>query len=163
MGNKQGVNPVTIRPLKTHPGKSAVLSRLGIGTEDKMQMMVTVAFMDEEAIKKGAKVEDVTQAAVVDEASFIDAMGHLFPHGELQHAHLEGGPMAGMLQEMVKGGKHYKVMLDFIKGLAREKTESEIDDEDDVLENDTAVTFYSDVIQEARDVLNLIGEKPEGS
>ena len=71
---RQGINPVTIR---TEGQPHLTLSRLHIGDGNTIKKNLTVALFPEDGTLPGACV------TVVDEDKFIDAMGHLFPRGEL--------------------------------------------------------------------------------
>ena len=80
---KTGINPVTIRT----PGQpQVVISRMHVtlGT-DPCKKMLTVLLLPE-----GAKdATGVLGMAILDEDKFIEALGHLFPGGELAKAHEE--------------------------------------------------------------------------
>lgn len=90
---KEGINPVTIRPLDTHPGNAVTLARLHVGTDEKMIKTFSVAVFDEAEVEAARKTErePIMHMAVIDEDKVIEALGHLFPNAELQFAHLGYG------------------------------------------------------------------------
>ena len=189
MKNKQGINPVTIRPLDSHPGHSVVIMRMHVGTDQlaegratpksttvlkrvlNMTKYLTVALTDEEAAKRGEPVADVTKAATVDEDLFVGALGHLFPHGELAEAHLDDAepvatvhpPVGEVLMKVIReSARSHERMLAFVKWLASQMTDEELqkkDGDDYGLENDQTYDAYHEFISQAREVLSLIGEK----
>lgn len=84
--NKQGINPVTIRG--TNPSKDDVVTNLSLARlhflSDKIgetKKVMSVAVWETE--------DNILAAMTMDEDKFIQALGHLFPHGELKKAHLE--------------------------------------------------------------------------
>jgi hypothetical protein len=118
------MNPITIPSKPDQPLKRGLtLHRLHIGGGPSNLKTVNAVIFDEG--KEADKANMVM--AVVDEAQFIEGLYLLFPQ--------------------------LKACRDFIEGLAAEKTEGEMDDDNDVLENDTAVDSYSSRIWEAREVL----------
>ena len=84
MKQKHGMNPVTLRQKGRRSPITATLMRMGLGTEDNMQHVVTIALGNEEA-------EKVLGLVQVTQDQFIDAVGRLFPRGELDGANMEEG------------------------------------------------------------------------
>jgi hypothetical protein len=77
---KRGINPITIQP--TRGGYKLTLGRLhlmSLEEDGKLDKLITAAMWSDE--------NDVPVLATFDEDIFIDALGHLFPHGELDQAH----------------------------------------------------------------------------
>jgi hypothetical protein len=73
-----GVNPITIRPSNTqHPSLTISRMHVGIGDTEVHSKLVTAALVDEIAT-------EVLHHTILDEDVFIDALQHLFPHGELE-------------------------------------------------------------------------------
>jgi hypothetical protein len=68
--------------------------RMGVGTKDNMNYTVSIAVSD-------STKEDVLGFLQVPEDEFIDALGRLFPRGELDGANMEEGPedRADLLKE----------------------------------------------------------------
>jgi len=85
--HKPGINPATLRPSKTAAGNLLCLtiSRMVIGNKDQFVRRVQLSLFDE-------KTELSVGFAMFPEDQFIDALGHLFPRGELDGANLEDGP-----------------------------------------------------------------------
>ena len=77
---KQGINPVTIRT--PHGEKNALtLARMGVGiAPGPIHQFLTAAIINE-------TTHEVKAFSVLDEATFINALGHLFPGGELATTH----------------------------------------------------------------------------
>ena len=148
--SKQGINPVTLRPLASHPGLSLTAGRMHIGTAENMLSLVTFALSDE----KSKKVEG---GATIGEKEFVEAMGHLFPHGELKDAHLTA-------EEAKTASENYAALLLFVTQIAGMTKDGETDpdnpdDEDGyVMENDDNFDTMMSLIGEAR---ALIGQSDE--
>lgn len=87
MASKRGINPVTIRPLLKDT-LSVTISRLWVLKPDGTQVKnLTILMWDESKPVD----EQVLCQTILDEDKFIDALGFLFPRGELQTAHLQPG------------------------------------------------------------------------
>jgi hypothetical protein len=79
---KHGINPVTISP--TRGGYKLTLGRLHLVKPDEsVEKFVTAAMWSSE--------NEIPVLASFDEDIFIDALGYLFPHGELDGANLRDG------------------------------------------------------------------------
>lgn len=165
---KQGRNPITIRPLGTHgDGNVVAIGRIHIGTGGgigvgratpkstrlierlaDMTKMFTIAVYNEKAVEAaeeaGENPADLTRMITIDENQFLDAIGHLFPYGELALAHLNGDV------------KLLKEMLDTFRSLAAMQKDGEDADPEDpsdeghVTENDDNHTTLTGLIDEAR-------------
>ncbi len=83
--NKQPINPVTIQPTQKR-AFALTIGRMHVGVGGQpMDKLVTFVIWDttippEQAMLKACH-------AVIDEDQLVDALGHLFPHGELSKAH----------------------------------------------------------------------------
>lgn len=78
---KRGINPITIQP--TRGEYKLTLGRLhlvGLEGENKVDKIITAAMWSDE--------NEQPVLATFDEEIFIDALGHLFPHGELDQANI---------------------------------------------------------------------------
>lgn len=183
MNNKQGINPVTIRPLASHPGCSVVIMRMHIGLDQlgeglaspksttvlkrvlNMTKYLTVALTDEEAAKRGEAVADVTKVATVDEDLFIGALGHLFPHGELVQVHWEDSkpvtsphPPVGeaLMKVITESARNYQRLFTFVKWLAGQMTDEELqarDGDDYGVTPDQTYEAFHEFIRRAREAL----------
>lgn len=85
--NKPGINPVTIR--STIPNQpEVVIGRLGVGIGSGKPADLTVQIL---VIPRGTDPKNIAKAqvpvAIIPQAMFIAALGHLFPAGELARAH----------------------------------------------------------------------------
>ncbi len=85
MKQKHGMNPITLRQEGKRSPITATLMRMGLGTEGNMRHVVTIALGNEAA-------EKVLGFVQVPQNRFIDALGRLFPRGELDGANMEEGP-----------------------------------------------------------------------
>lgn len=85
MASKAGINPVTIRPMLKDT-LCVTISRLWVQKPDGTIIKnLTVLLWDESTPLD----KQILAQTIVDEDKFIDALGFLFPRGELQHAHLQ--------------------------------------------------------------------------
>jgi hypothetical protein len=82
---KAGINPVTIRPTHTQCSYNVTIGRLHVQKREGGQFtkFLTVAMWDSDDLEHSMVM------TVLDEDLFIDALGHLFPRGELAEAHME--------------------------------------------------------------------------
>jgi hypothetical protein len=88
MASKRGINPVTIRPMLKDT-LCVTISRLWVVKPDGTQVKnLTIMLWDE---SKPLEAQTIAQT-ILDEDKFIDALGFLFPRGELQTAHLQPAP-----------------------------------------------------------------------
>jgi hypothetical protein len=76
--HKTGINPVTI-PVRGDDNKGLVLARMHVGYgEEGLQKHLSAMMFERVGMEdRGGDV------LILDEERFIDALGHLFPHGEL--------------------------------------------------------------------------------
>lgn len=83
MKQKYGMNPITLRqegsPIQ------ATFMRMGFGTDKNMKHTVLIALGNPEK-------EEILGLVQVPQDRFIDALGRLFPCGELDGANMEEGP-----------------------------------------------------------------------
>jgi hypothetical protein len=87
---KHGINPVTIRPLAGRGNCCLTIGRLHILREqgpDRILKIVTVAMWDPSNLENHGPA--AIELSAYDEDIFIQALGHLFPHGELDGANLK--------------------------------------------------------------------------
>ena len=83
---RRAINPITIQP--TRGGYKLTLGRLHLvtpgrnGADGHVEKLITAAMWINET-------DDPAGLATFDEDIFIEALGHLFPHGELDQAHQE--------------------------------------------------------------------------
>jgi len=81
---KLGINPITIRT--TYPGEklNVTLGRIGLMLGDVDRSSLTIAIHPEDP-KEG----DPIVSQPIYEREFLNAIGHLFPNGELHDVHLK--------------------------------------------------------------------------
>lgn len=85
MDRKQGINPVTIHPSRSDCKRSLTIGRLWV-TRDANEPWIKNLVV---SLYDPSNIEETIVMSVVDEENFVDALGHLFPNGELSRCHEE--------------------------------------------------------------------------
>lgn len=82
--SKNAINPVTIRPKMGD--MQVVIGRLHLGVGPVMMKTVQIVITPKDTTAD--TINEKAAFAVIDEDQLIDALGHLFPAGELAQAHM---------------------------------------------------------------------------
>lgn len=88
MERKEGINPVTIRPSRADCKNNVTLGRMWVSREPNEAWIKNLVV----CIYDPDRIEESTVTTVLDENHFIEALGHLFPNGELAHCHERAVP-----------------------------------------------------------------------